>query len=1410
MPDRSVSLHDLAPEAAVRVHAACHRFKGAWQAGQRPRIEDYLVAANQPDHAVLLEELIKLDVRYRRSAGDSPCAEDYTLRFPQASPTWVGAHVSSMTIAAGQRLEAAAGSLPTAMAAGEPHDVIRADGALAPGSSFGTYQLLEEIGRGGMGVVYKARHLHLKRLVALKMIRSGTQARVEDIDRFRREAQAIARLQHPNVVQIFEVGEWHAAAAAESSPFFALEYVDGGSLSQRLAGRPFPPDQAARLTATLAEAVHAAHQQGLVHRDLKPANVLLTADGTPKITDFGLAKQLDAELDQTQTGQVMGTPSYMAPEQAHGGGRAVGPATDVYALGTILYELLTGAPPFRSANVLDTLEQVRTQEPVPPRQIQPKTPRDLETICLKALRKEPGKRYASARALAQDLHAFLDGTPIQARPVGRLERAWRWCRRRRAWAAAAVLAGLLLITVVVGAVAIAIRENQNSERLDKALQLARHQDAKSTLEKALLLCERGDIHHGLLWLVRGLERAVLARDGDLEQAYRWNLGGWANEVHRLERVLPHADVVLATAFSPDGSLLATGCKDGRVVLWNVASGRQVGEPLAHPLQVRTLAFDPRGKLLVTGCDDGKARVWNATTRQLQFPPLVHAQVIRPATAWPWVTGINSVAFGPDGRQFITGGCDGIAMIWETDSGKRVVDPIVSGKSITTVAFHPHARVVLTGGHGWNLEHWDAASGKPVGSPLRKYLIHGAAYSPDGNCIVAGYLQDRCAWRWSLHTGKRIDPPLQHFEAVQAASYSPDGQKVLTGSRDRTARLWEAGSGARVGPPLEHPGPVIAAVFSPDGARVATACEDKYARLWRVACGSGRQILRHGSWVRACAFSPDGKAFLTGGEDKYCRLWDTESGRRLGQTLVGNWPSGVAFSADGKIGVAIETQNNNLTRWELKTGRRLSIAAGGDGEGWHLATDPAGTTIATGALRFGKVRIWDAKTGKPGALLRHGTDAVFGIAVSPDGHEVWTGGEDATVRRWNAATGQQVGPALPQPFAVSALAFAQDGRQVATGNKGGFVQLWNVAPWGRVGLALPHEGQINGLAFVPHSNLLVTGSDDHKGRIWFTPTGHQVGPALRHKRAVHAVAVSPDGRLAGTASDDYTARFWILPTAVGEEPQRVSEWVKALTGLELDEQDSIAVLPPATWQQCRDRCGDLHERPAYLDANAWRELAQEHMRGKHFAAAAGVYVIASKLDSDILLKYDLAIALLGASDLAGYRAVCEQLLVENARTTDVEVADRIAYACVPVAGAIKTPERLLPLARLGAHAWPGNVRILGAAQYRAGLYQEALDSFQMSEKNGHDQRTWDWCFRAMAHAKLGQLEVARSCLAEAVKWYAGLRKREPWIDYWSELVESELLLAEADLVVRRMTEDRGKAPVRLNNPGGTSKKHADDE
>jgi hypothetical protein len=440
------------------------RFESAWQRGPQPPLEEFL-PPDGPFRRAVLVELLYADLECRRKSGQGGCVEDYLQRYPELTadreavlgliareydlrrrddlglfpeeylerfPDYGEEMLARLRVVAAREATAPGGPEPP-------------DGSVPPEQVFPVipgYEIRTELGRGAMGVVYEARQTRANRPVALKMILADSQAGPAELRRFQLEAEAVACLQHPNIIQIYEVGE------VGGRPFFSLELCREGSLAARLNG-PLRPRQAAELTRTLARAVHAAHQQGIVHRDLKPANVLLAADGTPKLTDFGLAKRLDVDVGQTHSGAILGTPSYMAPEQALGKTGHIGPAADIYALGAILYELLTGQPPFRAATMLDTLTQVVSQEPVAPRRRQPTVPRDLETVCLKCLAKDPQRRYATAQELAEDVGRFLEDRPVRARRATPPERLWRWCRRNP------LPAGLLLAVTLSAALGLA-------------------------------------------------------------------------------------------------------------------------------------------------------------------------------------------------------------------------------------------------------------------------------------------------------------------------------------------------------------------------------------------------------------------------------------------------------------------------------------------------------------------------------------------------------------------------------------------------------------------------------------------------------------------------------------------------------------------------------------------------------------------------------------------------------------------------------------------------------------------------------------------------------------------------------------------------------------------------------------------
>jgi DNA-binding beta-propeller fold protein YncE len=663
------------------------------------------------------------------------------------------------------------------------------------------YEILREVGRGGMGVVYLARQLSCDRQVALKMLLTAPQTGPqEQRHRFRAEAHAVARLQHPGVVQLFEVGE------NEGRPYLVMEYVAGGSLADRLDGTPLPPQEAA-LVEKLARATHAAHQAEIIHRDLKPANVLL-AGGEPKITDFGLAKRLDV-AGQTVSGAIVGTPSYMAPEQASSKGKAVGPATDVYGLGAILYELLTGRPPFKGTTPLETVLQVASDDPVPPRALQPKTPRDLETICLNCLHKDAHKRYPTAESLAADLGRFHAGEPIQARPVGIGERTVKWVRRRPGLAA---LLALVVLGTVAGFALVLWRLRVEEGLHDQAVQAEqREQKQRREAERSLYLVHFARASHEWKNGREDQARHFLSLCPEEPRGWEWNcLYRVCYAVNPV--TLKHTQCVSSVAFSPDGTRLASGSLDNTVRVWDARSGQQLLALKGHTDTVTSVAFSPDGTRLASGSDDQTVKVWDARSGQQLLALKGHR---------------GGVAFSPDGTRLATGSRDQTVKVWDARSGQQLLALKGHAGGVTSVAFSPDGTRLASGSWDWTVKVWDARSGQELLN-LKGHTkqVQSVAFSPDGTRLASDSGQNTVKV-WDARSGQQLLTLKGHTEWVSSVAFSPDGRHLASGSgwfgKPGEVKVWDAQSGQEV-LTLKEQGMwgVSSVAFSPDGQRIACA------------------------------------------------------------------------------------------------------------------------------------------------------------------------------------------------------------------------------------------------------------------------------------------------------------------------------------------------------------------------------------------------------------------------------------------------------------------------------------------------------------------------------------------------------------------------------------------------------------
>ncbi|HLJ93412.1 MAG TPA: protein kinase [Gemmataceae bacterium] len=1102
------------------------------------------------------------------------------------------------------------------------------DGAndLPAAARLGPYEILERLGKGGVGVVYKARQRNLNRLVALKRLLSGAYASPEERARFHIEATDLARLRHPNIVQIYESGE------EDNCPYFSMELVEGGNLARRLNGVPLPARASAELLEILARAIHYAHEQGIVHRDLKPANILLASvvrspwsvagdyGLIPKITDFGLAKQLDAELRtyQTQTGEIIGTPSYMAPEQATGKNERIGPGTDVYGLGAILYEMLTGRPPFRGTTGADILHQVRFHEVTAPNRFQPRVPRDLETICMKCLQKEPQKRYLSALLLAEELRRFLRGEPIWARPIGRGERLWSWCRRNPALAAASALAATFLVVAALVSTVFAVYQAHTADRLSRALAEAQERQqqlietstrsARSALVQGLWLWEHGEPDQGLLWFALSLENASQAQARDLERVIRLNVAAARRQIHPLRACLAHEGDVLAIAFSPDGKIVLTGSSDGKAQRWDAQSGAPIGEPLVHQEPVHTVAFSPDGQTIVTGSGDIERKTGTLSLWQTRAPTPMRSSLLcegrvygaafspdgrsiliadlHPTSGaaqvrlWNVATGsvqtichprepVKAVAFSPDGETILIS-VSQTAQLWNLRTGQRMGPSFKHGNSVVAVAFSPNGKLVLTGSSDKTARLWEADTGQLIGRPYQHpEAVSAVAFSPDGRAILTG-CADHMARLWQTSTGEPIGAPLRHRGKVLAVAISADGKAMATGGEDKTSRLWEITSWKPLYRSLKHAGSVQAAAFAPDGRTAITGSSNGTAHLWET--GTGTMIgepLRHEHAVFALAFSPDGKRILTGSWDTTACIWDATTGKRIHE-LKGHegLVRSVAFSPDGQVALTASA-DASVRLWNVATGEPIGRPLYHPDSVSSAAFSPDGRMMVTGCVDH-TARLYEVPSGNLiRSLVGHTREIKF-VTFSPDGTEVLTGSFDNTAQLWDTATGQPKGSPLAHPDTVWAGTFSLDGKIVATASSDGTALLWNARTGEPFRPTMRHPARILAITFSHSGQVLLTGSKDGTARLWDVATGEPIGPSFLHKGPVWAAAFSPDDGTILTGSQDGTARLWEaqVPAALEAPPEQVLLWTQLISGMELDPNGQTSVMDSKTWLECR--------------------------------------------------------------------------------------------------------------------------------------------------------------------------------------------------------------------------------------------------
>lgn len=936
----------------------------------------------------------------------------------------------------------------------------------------GDYELIEQVARGGIGVVFRARQSSLGRTVAVKLLLAGMFADPKARQRFRTEAEAAARIRHPNVVGILEVGEH------EGQPFLAMEYIEGGTLAQRVANGPLPAVVAVRYLAKTARAVAHAHSLGVLHRDLKPSNILLDAFDEPRVTDFGLAKVLGADSELTLSGEILGSPAFMAPEQAAGRTADVGPATDVYALGALLYHLTTGRPPFASDTPAGVLRLVELEAPVRPRRLNPGLPRDLETMVLKCLEKRPARRYASTQALVDDLERFLAGRTVMARPVGALGRTWRWSRRRKGLATSIALLGVLAVGSSVAALRIS--------RAEKAARDNFHQ-AERHLERARLSAYAGDI----ALADRAIEDGDLARTRELLEAYiprpdepdlrtfEWRLLWQASEDQSLAVLRGHTHLVSAVAFLDGGARLASGSWDGTVRVWSVAD--QVCERALTDYQGAVWAVETSAdgaQLLASG--EGGLVVWR--TRDWQVTARIGGNF-----------AYGHARFLPDGRRVAIGWRGG-AGIWDLPTGRQLVN---LPNAASPLALSPDGQL-LAARQGRSLTvfdttNWQARRQFKTGA-LSSFGLRDLAFWPDGQRLVIG---DHAGWLGTIELGG-------------------SETNLLEIIRSKTQ-------------PQPHLGWVSQIVFSPDGRLFASVGADQQVLLWRTNNLRLRSLLRgHRHEVWAAAFSPDGSLLATGGKDETVRLWPVNPAQRPPRrvnaaNVLGVWSDHEALAEARGAGDA--PPRLQVLNWDTGQVRRAIVLS-------NLAQASSRFfQPLTGDLAFrtrgGEVEVWRLRDEPPQRrfFLAGQAPDIGSICLSSDGDLVSVYAPDRHGCAFWHVTDQACRFTVPDTGGVLAM----DHRYIVSVPTWETPRVLDAATGRHVAELVGHKEPVSDLVLLPDAPTVITAAWDGTLRFWELPSGRCLAVRRSQRQGIYGLALSPDFRTLAAVGQDGTMRFWNLAT-----------------------------------------------------------------------------------------------------------------------------------------------------------------------------------------------------------------------------------------------------------------------------------------
>jgi len=1061
----------------------------------------------------------------------------------------------------------------------------------------GRYTVQKVHARGGQARILLAFDEHVGRDVAIKefypdaepdegSLPSSASASSRQLSspgqlRFLREARVTAQLEHPNIVPVHEVGR-----KEDGTLYYTMRFVRGQTLARKLKGCRGLRERLKLLGAfwDVAKAVAFAHARGVIHRDLKPENIMVGEFDETVLLDWGVAKvhgkkdirarEIERELrllqqsspGRTAAGTAIGTPSYMSPEQARGQIDDIDERSDVWGLGAVLYELLTGRPPFKADSAMQTILLVGEAPLTPVRTLCPEAPAELAAVAEKALRRDKGARYQGARELAEEVGAYMTGGRVQAYAYS----SWELLRRFAAKNRAVMLAGLALLAVILGSlVAVSVslssetRAREGAERAEREAVRARSEEAAgrraASFHLAQAYAEKADrmqaerrtgpaaAFAAAALLHNPAQPGGLQHDPAFAAAHPEAQGlrvAAASILYRLgfapglglERSLLAGEALSRVAFSPDGLELAAAGFDGRVWLWPAAGGapRQLE---GHLDQVHALAYAPDGRWLASGGREGRVIFWERASG-------------KPARVLPAHRGrVTEVAFSPDSAWLASAGEDGALRLWETRGGDAPRELERLGAELEALAFSPDGARLAAGGDGGALAIWELRRGR-VTARLRGHRerVMELAFSPDGRALASGGKQGELRL-WDVPRGAPRAALTGHADGVLGLAFSPDGRLLASSGYDRTLRLWSIPEARHLTTCDAHPAFVLGVAFSPDGQRLATCGHDRGVRIWSVQAGRALKSFQgHDDTVYTVRHSPDGRRLATGGWDRSVRLWDAASGR-LERTLTGHTQvvESAVWTPDGAR-LASTSRDRSVRLWDAATGRPLGALRGHEDEVHGADFSPDGALLAT-ASTDRSVRLWDLAAGQELRVLRGHEDKVDNVVFSPDGLLLASASSDRTARLWDPRTGEQVRVLAGHADWISGVAFSPDGARLVTSGKDGLAIVWDVAS-GRQRIRLAgHTAWVNSARFSPDGRLLATASDDRSVRLWDALTGE---PRLTLQAGSEVVAIefSADGRELLVGDGPEVRAYPVDLSFLEADPRALLEAAERRTGLRL--------------------------------------------------------------------------------------------------------------------------------------------------------------------------------------------------------------------------------------------------------------------